>query len=180
MATNTVLITSSASSVDVSTLLPNIDTSQNVTIVCIGGGGGAGLQKAGECGGGGGGGGWSSSSISLSGVSTVNYSVGAAGSGTSTPETAGTNGGQTWFNKSANSAPTVNTNGALANGGSGGSSAGAGGAGATTTGAIGTTTNAGGTGGTGGASNNSGGAGGEFKYSTLNPTKPCATNLFTY
>lgn len=144
-----------------------LDTSQNVSVVCIGGGGGGARPSAGTSnrgGGGGGGGGVSISTLSLAGVTTAYMSIGAAGAGATANNTAGSAGGQTWFNKSTNAAPTLTSDGALANGGSGGSpgtgSVGAGGAGGSTTGAVGDFKYSGGNGAASGNAAQTGGGGG--------------------
>jgi hypothetical protein len=86
----------------------------------IGAGGGAAKRTANLGGGGGGSGAIGiSSNLNISKGQTVYYSIGSAGVGATASNTSGTNGGQTWVNTSANSAPATANIGASANGGSG-------------------------------------------------------------
>jgi hypothetical protein len=92
-----------------------------------GGGGGSSTNSTSFGGAGGGGGALAYSSITVTPGATCYYSVGTGGTGATPNEAAeGTSGGDTWFNKAANSAPGVNTNGVLAKGGTAATNAGAG------------------------------------------------------
>lgn len=133
MAVKTVFITSGTTYT-----IPS-DFGTLISVECIGGGGGAGSATGASGGGGGGGYSRSNAVTGLVAGNTAYVSVGAAGTGT-------TDGGQTWFNATSNTAPTTTAQGALANGGVRGTLATAG-LGGSTTGAIGTTTFAGGNGG---------------------------------
>lgn len=158
MATKTVLLTSGTTW----TVPSDLDKSVNVDVIAIGGGGGA-ARGATSGGGyaapGGGGGGWSKSSISLSGVTTAYMSIGSGGTGATTNGASGGTGGDTWFNKAANSAPTLASDGARAKGGAGSTVSTAGSGGAATSG-VGSTKYSGGSGGARVASGGTGGAGG--------------------
>jgi len=120
------------------------DFASLVSVEAIGAGGGGGTGSGGA----GGGGGAYAKSTAVTGLSSsrldIYYSIGAGNSG-------GT-GGDTWFNVGTNSAPSSNTTGVLAKGGTNGT----GGAAGTS---VGTTTFAGGNGATGGFGGG-GGAGG--------------------
>ncbi len=149
-----------------SIVLPiDLDPTAPTYITVIGAGGGGGKKNVLSSAGGGGGGALSRGSFYLTPNSTIYFSVGAGGTGPSTNGTAadGGNGGDTWVNISSNSAPTSNTQGVLAKGGSGGqgASGASGGAGGSSSGGYGNiATYSGGAGGVGGSSNGSGGGGG--------------------
>lgn len=157
MATKTVLLTTGTTW----TVPDDLNKTVNVTVVCIGGGGGGRRQvnSAISGAGGGGGGAWATSSISLSGITTAYYNIGGGGNGGTTSGSNGGTGGDTWFNKSTNAAPTVASNGALAKGGSG-STGSAGGSGGSATSSIGDTDFSGGNGGNGGTGGQGRGGGG--------------------
>jgi len=108
-------------------------------------GGGSGGVSSNIVGGGGGAGGGYSKSTAVTGIvasGTAYVSIGSGSAGGATPSA----GGQTWFNAASNAAPTLTSQGALANGG-GAPSGATSGTGGSVTGAIGTTTFAGGAGG---------------------------------
>lgn len=129
-----------------------------------GGGGGRGNSTGSISGSGGGGGAWSYSAVSLSGFtpgSSIAYvSIGAAGTGSTTNNTAGGTGGDTWFNKTSNAAPSVTTDGVLAKGGGGGGVATTVGAGGAAASGVGDSKGDGGAGGGGNFSVGGGGGGG--------------------
>lgn len=109
---------------------------------CIGGGAGGWTTNELDYGAGGGGGSYAkTNSISVTPGQTVYLFVGAGGG-------ANTNGGDSWVNKAANSAPASTTNGALAKGGSASADSGVtGGVGGAAASCIGNTTYSGGNGG---------------------------------
>lgn len=129
------------------TIPSDCDKTKPITVICIAGGGGG---SSGDRGGGGGGAGeWAQSEINISSVSSLFYSVGTGGNGAAAGGGNGNPGNDTWINKATNAAPTLNTDGARARGGSGGSAGtGAGGVGgAGGTGGVGIVLYAGGAGG---------------------------------
>jgi hypothetical protein len=99
----------------------NFNSSSNkIEVIGGGGSGGRSYRTDNIDVGGGGGGAYSSvSNLSISGGATVYYSIGT-GQPRVTTNTTGSAGGDTWFNRSTNSAPTLSSNGALAKGGDGG------------------------------------------------------------
>ncbi len=146
--TRVVFITSGASSWTISA-----DFSAPWSIEVIGGG--AGSQNA-QGRGGGGGGAYAKitdADRSLSAGGVLYYSVGAGGA-------LQVAGGDTWANGTANSAPTLVSEGALAKGGGTNSTITGGTGGTSGAASIGTTKYAGGNGGLGNASDGSGGGGG--------------------
>jgi hypothetical protein len=129
--------------------VPNTWNSSNNTVSCIGGGGGARL------GGGGGGARVINTNISLTPGANISYTIGAGGTGRTTP----TAGGNTTFNSSA----------MIAVGGGPASSANVnGGFGGTAAASTGTTKYSGGNGGAGNASSENGGGGGGAGGTTAN------------
>lgn len=112
------------------------------TIEAIGGGAGGGtLAATSSARGGGGGGAYSANTnMTLTPGATVYYTVGSGGGSL-------TAGGDTWFNTTANSAPTSSAYGILAKGGAISTSASSGGAGGASGSGIGVTRNSGGAGG---------------------------------
>jgi hypothetical protein len=164
----TVILTSGTS-----WIVPNTWNSSNNTVSCIGGGGGARL------GGGGGGARVINTNVSLTPGANISYTIGAGGTGGTTP----TAGGSTTFNSSAmiavggGPASSANVNGGFGgtaasstgttkySGGNGGAGAadsggGAGGAGGTTANGSNGSAGSGETGGNGGAGGNTGGGAG--------------------
>lgn len=90
-----------------------------------GGGGGAAKRTANNAAAGAGSGAIGiSSNLNISKGQTVYYSIGAAGTGATVANNNGVNGGQTWVNTIANSAPATANIGAIANGGSASSATG--------------------------------------------------------
>lgn len=165
MATKTVLLTSVGAGTW--TLPADLDTGTAITVTAIGGGAGGTAATNSTTGGkGGGGAAWAQSSVSLSGLtpgsSSVWVSVGTPGSAGTTSGAAGTSGAASWFNKAANSAPALSSNGALAQPGLG-----TGVAGDRIT-SVGDTKSFGGTGGVGGIAAGGGGGGGGAAGSSLN------------
>lgn len=141
------------------------DFSSFVSVEVIGGGGGSrGSNSASTVSSAGGGGGAYSKTTGITGLTagaTTYVSIGAGGTaGTSTPGNGGT-GGDTWFNKTTNAAPTLTSDGALAKGGVGSSGTASAAGGASASG-VGTTKYSGGASGAAGSGVNSkaGGAGG--------------------
>jgi hypothetical protein len=70
------------------------------------------------------GGGYAKSSITVTPGQTVFYNVGDGGIGATPPTQNGTAGGDSWVNKSTNSAPGASSNGCLATGGAAGDTSG--------------------------------------------------------
>lgn len=100
--------------------VPNDWCELGSSIIAFGAGaGGARAPSSSTSGPGGGGGAFSYvSEIGLTFGSTVYINVGAAGAGGTSATPTGTAGGDTWLNKTVNSAPTLPTDGVLAKGGS--------------------------------------------------------------
>jgi hypothetical protein len=134
MAIKTIFITSGT------TFTVPADFGSLVSVECIGGGGGGSSSNNGS---GGGGGSAYSASNAVTGLSANNsvfINIGAGGA-------VNGSGGDTWFNVSANSAPTLITEGALAKAGSAPASAGQAGIGGSSASSVGTTKFSGGNGG---------------------------------
>lgn len=128
------------------------DNVSSLSLYAWGGGGGGGATSSNSsAGGGGGGGAVAFSSISVVPGTTCYYSVGNGGLGAQygAQSTAGV-GGDTWFSKASNAAPTLASDGVLAKGGgngiNNGSSSGGGTGGSSAT-SVGTLKNSGGNGG---------------------------------
>jgi hypothetical protein len=146
-------------------------------LVAVGGGGGGAKRNVttGSAGGGGGGGISIASNLSISPGQVIYFSAGAGGTGgtTSTGQSGG-NGVSSWANITSNVAPSLSSNGALANGGGGSSLSSTSGAlGGSVLGAVGLITAGGGNGGNGGLSSSAsygGGAGGGAGRSTTTIT----------
>ena len=102
------------------------------------------------------------STITVTPGQIIYYTVGASRAGTTG---AAANGNDSWVNKSANSAPTLSTNGVLAKGGQSAvlTTQGTG----STTGCIGTTPYRGGSGSVGGATSGGGGSGSTSTFSLM-------------
>ena len=144
---------------------------------CIGGGAGGFTQSPSLWGSGGGAGAYSAATaVSLTSGATVFLSIGAGGG-------ANTAGGDTWINKSANSAPTVSTDGALAKSGLAATSNGTvGGAGGAAGACVGNVTASGGAGGSSVnvASGGGGGGGAGGRSGNGQVGGPCPGVAVTY
>jgi hypothetical protein len=166
LASGTVVVTNVIFLTDTSGLLswtvPDDWNDADNSIHCIGGGGGGGGSNGSDGGSGGGAGAYSSvTNLDLTPTAGVSYRVGSGGAGGSggffAPATAGTAGGDTWFNGATLGASSV---GAKAGTG-GAANSGAGGTGGAAGSGIGDFKTSGGSGGQGyNQGDNAGGAGG--------------------
>lgn len=131
-----------------------------IRVFGAGGGGRAPTDNGAVASGGGGGGAYSAwNDVPLVPGQVIYYSCGGAGLGGTVSNSNGQDGGDTWVNFSSNAAPTSISQGALAKGGKGATSA-TGALGGLNTSGFGNVTNSGGQGGAGASSTEGGGGGG--------------------